>query len=267
MTSVSDYALKISDNELQRYRAMAASAQQLEAELWHTAGIGPRANVVDLGCGPGAMLLALAEHVGPTGSVIGVDADAPAIAVAENLIAAAGLANARVQVGDATTSGLASASADVVVLRHVLAHNQRIEADLVTHAGDLVRPGGCVYLVDVDATMIRHRGAPPEFDELRESYRAWHASRGNDLQVGLRLPALLAAAGLDLVTDTAFLVCVDYTPGMRTPAWAARDAMVQAGFADADALERWEAAFAAMDVSSTPPRSFLSYFVAVGRRP
>lgn len=263
---MSDYALRMSEVELARYRGMAAAAQELEADLWTSAGVVPGAHVIDLGCGPGAVLLALAERVGPTGAVIGVDTDAASVGVAEGLIAAAGLTNAQARVGHGTSTGLPAASADVVVMRHVLAHNQRIEQALVSHAASLVRPGGCVYLVDIDASLRRSRNAPAEDRELWERYIALHAVRGNDLQVGLRLPLLLAEAGLDVVIDTAVVAIVDSAPGLRPPSWAAREAMVEAGLADADDVRRWGEAFDAADQATVRPRLFLPYFVAAGRR-
>ena len=79
-TASSTYALRLSDDELGRYRMMAARARAEEGDLWTQAGIVPGARVADVGCGPGAMLVTLAEVVGPTGHVIGVDADPAAVA-------------------------------------------------------------------------------------------------------------------------------------------------------------------------------------------
>ncbi len=264
---MSDYALKISDAELARYRVMASTARELEAELWTAAGLGSGAHVLDIGCGPGATVLALAEVVGPTGSVVGVDADPGAIAMAEALIEAAALTNARVQLGDGTATGLPAGGADVVMMRHVLAHNQQLEQDLVRHAAELVRPGGHVYLVDVDVSMLRQRDVAPELVDLHDRYIAFHAQRGNDLATGLRLVPLLAQAGLEVVVDTALMNVVKVPPGLRSPGWAARDALVAAGLADEGDLARWEEAFQRSDAATVRPTFFGPYFVAVGRRP
>ena len=264
---MTDYALRISDAELARYRTMAAAAQSLETELWNAAGIVPGARVLDLGCGPGAMVLALAEIVGPTGSVVGVDADAGAMAMAQALIEAAGLTNARAQAGDATATGLPPGEADVAMMRHVLAHNQRIEQDLVRHAAELVRPGGHVFLVDVDVSMLRQRDVEPELLDLHDRYIAFHAQRGNDLATGLRLVPLLTGAGLEVVVDTALMNVVDVPPGLRSPGWAARDALVETGLADAADLHRWDEAYTRSDAAVVRPKFFGPYFVAVGRRP
>ncbi|HUR75178.1 MAG TPA: methyltransferase domain-containing protein [Sporichthya sp.] len=264
---MTDYALRMSPEELGRYRMMAAQAQDLEAELWAQAGIVPGARVVDLGCGPGAALLAMAEVVGADGSVYGVDGDPAAVAVAESLIAGAGLTNASVVVGDVAASALPPEPMDVAVLRHVLAHNGSTEQAIVDHAASLVRPGGCVYLVDVDATMLRSRPRPPLMDEVQERYLAYHAQRGNDLRVGLRLADLLERAGLDIVVETIRVAVVDIPRGFRPPAWAAREAMVAAGVISAGDVERWAAGYAEIDAGDRRLRGFFPTFVAAGRKP
>jgi SAM-dependent methyltransferase len=267
MCVMTDYALRMSPTELGRYRMMAAQAQDLEAALWVEAGIVPGAQVVDLGCGPGAALLAMAQAVGADGSVHGVDGDAAALAVAESLIAGAGLTNATVSTGDVAATKVVPGSVDVAVLRHVLAHNGPTEQDIVDHAASLVRPGGCVYLVDVDSSMIRTRPRPPLLDEIAERYETYHVQRGNDLRVGLRLVDLLERAGVEVVVDTMKVTVADIPPGFRPPAWAAREAMVAAGVLDATDVERWAAGFAEIDAADRRPKGFFPIFVAAGRKP
>jgi hypothetical protein len=58
------YALALSEAELTRYRMMAEQARSAEADPWRRAGIVPGARVADVGCGPGALLPALAAAVG-----------------------------------------------------------------------------------------------------------------------------------------------------------------------------------------------------------
>jgi SAM-dependent methyltransferase len=261
------YALRFSEAERGRYLFMAERARADEAGLWAAAGIVPGAHVVDLGCGPGATLVTMAQVVGPDGSVTGVDGDPEAVAAALEMIAAAGLDNATARVGEAAAAGLLPGAVDVAVYRHVLAHNGRREQELVDAAAALVRPGGCVYLVDVDVSMIRMQPTPPVMEEIRQRYAEFHAGRGNDLQVGLRLGDLLTAAGLELVAFEGRLPVVNPPPGMRPPAWAARDAMRAAGLVDDADLARWDAFFAEADASPSRPLMFLPSLHAVGRRP
>ena len=73
--------------------------------------------VVDVGCGCGATVLALAGRVGPDGHVLGVDVSEPMTARAKQRIAEAGLSQAEVRVADASTFAFAPASTDLLFSR------------------------------------------------------------------------------------------------------------------------------------------------------
>lgn len=261
------YALSLSDAELSRYLFMAERARSEEQEHWWAAGVVPGAQVADIGCGPGAVLAVLAELVGPQGSVDGVDADPAAVAAAEQLLSRQGARHAGVRQGSATASGLPAASYDVVMLRHVLAHNGGEEAAIVRHLAELVRPGGAVYVVDVDLTGIRLHPRIPEALEMQEAYARFHAQRGNDPSIGLRLGELLRQAGLEQVQHRGWFSLASPPPGVRPPVWAAREALVAEGFATAEDLARWAAAFERQDLAAERPTLFAPLFSAVGRRP
>ena len=80
------YSLALTDEEIGRYRFMAHLARQSEAERWRTAGFVPDARVADIGCGPGLVLVELADIVGPDGYVVGIDRGAAEIDTASKLI-------------------------------------------------------------------------------------------------------------------------------------------------------------------------------------
>jgi SAM-dependent methyltransferase len=245
------YSLQLSKQELMRYRMMAAGAADNEAAEWSAAGILPGARIADVGCGPGAILRLLAERIGAEGRAVGIDADPSAVSLAQQQTA--DLPQVRVQVGRADATGLEPGAYDVIMCRHVLAHNGGREGAIVAHLASLTAPGGCVYLVDVDATALRFTPSGPELQDLQERYREFHRARGNDLSVGLRRYACRAPV-------------LRVPPGMRPPSWAARDDMVAEGFAtDAD-IKRWEDAFARLDLAQHRPWLFPANFVAIGRR-
>src|SRR5262249_59163028 len=60
-------------SELRRLEFQAAAWRGVTLALCRTAGMGPGARVVDLGCGPGFLTIDLASIVGETGHVIAVD--------------------------------------------------------------------------------------------------------------------------------------------------------------------------------------------------
>ena len=264
---MSEYALRLSDEERGRYRFMAEAARRSEAALWSIAGIVEGARVADVGCGPAALSVVVAGVVGPTGHVWAVDGTREATAAARETVEAAGATNVTVSTGEAADTGLEPGSVDVVMIRHVLAHNGPSEQAIVDHAAALVRPGGAVLLVDVDASAFRVRPEDPDLMDLDARYRQWHAQRGNDLAVGLRLDELLENAGLDVEAYEGRFEIVRLPPGVRPPAWAARDALTTAGLAGEDDVARWEAAFDRNARATPPPKLFAPIFIAVGRRP
>lgn len=264
MADTEAYALELSPAELERYRMMAEVARQSEADLWQLAGLQPGAVVADVGCGPGGMFPALVAAVGDSGRVIGVDGERQAVAAAEALVAANGWHNVDVRSGQADDSGVEPGSVDVVMMRHVLAHNGAREQQIVDHLATLVKPGGCVYLVDIDGAAMRLRPTNPGVEELTAAYLRFHAGQGNDLQPGLRLRDLLGAAGLDVLGYRGWYNIVTPPPGVRPPSWAARAAMVAAGVATEEDIARWEAALE--ELSAQQPTIFATLFGAVGRR-
>jgi ubiquinone/menaquinone biosynthesis C-methylase UbiE len=261
----SGYSLTLSEDELRRYRFMADAARQTEQDLWQVADIAPGATVADIGCGPGALFPAVMDAIGPGGRLIGVDENAKTVAAAQAMIDANAWPNATVQVGRAEATGLPDGSLDVAMVRHVLGHNGPTEQQIVNHLAALIRPGGHLYLVDVDASMFRIRPSDPDVESLDETYRAFHAARGNDLEVGLRLSRLLTAAGLEVAAYRGWIQVLVPTGEFRPPAWAAREAMKESGFASDADIARWDTALTAL--TADPPTIFFPIFGAVGRRP
>jgi SAM-dependent methyltransferase len=258
------YSLAISEQELTRYARMAADAARGEVAEWSSAGIVAGARVADIGCGPGAVLRLLAEQVGTSGSVIGIDADPAAASIARQQVA--GLRNSEIRVGKADATGLVPGGYDVVMCRHVLAHNGGSEGAIVGHLASLVAPGGCVYLVDIDATAMRVSPSDPDEHDLWERYQEFQRARGNDLSVGLLLGDLLDEVGLTVETYAWCSPALRVLPGARPPSWAAREAMVAEGFATEADVERWEAAFDRLDAVEQRPWMFPPGLVAIGRR-
>ena len=263
---MTDYSLAMSDSEIRRYTMMAEHARSSEAELWEVAGIVAGAVVADVGCGPAAISVCMAKVVGPSGRVIGIEPDPAALSTAQRFIAQAGVENVEIRQGSATDSTLSPGSVDVAVMRLVLAHNQRTEQQMVDQLAQLVRPGGSLYLVDIDGTASRILDADPELGDLHERYVQFQSARGNDLQVGLRLGQLIVGAGLKVVVHEGRYSIITPPPGVHPPAWAARESMLADGIATAEDVARWGEALDRMDHSAVRPTVFVANFVAIGRK-
>jgi hypothetical protein len=99
---------------------------------------------------------------------------------------------------------------------------------------------------------------------MTERYRAFHAARGNDLRPGPQLAGWLRGAGLDVLDFRGRYQILPAPPGLRPPAWAARDAMLAAGIVSTADLDRWERE---LDAVTDRPTLFMPLFIAVGRTP
>jgi len=263
---MADYTLAVSEAEIARYRLMAQRALADETRQLALAGVATGAVIADVGCGPAAMSVELATMVGPTGRVIAVEREDEARAAARQVIAESGVENVELREGTATSTGIEPGSVDVVMMRHVLAHNGGDEQTIVDHLASLVRPGGAVYLVDVDLTGMRILDGDPEIADLTPIYSEFHAARGNDPMVGLRLGKLLAEAGLEVADFTGSYSIIVMPPGIRPPLWAAREAMLAQGAATQADVDRWGAAFDRMDTAEARPTVFAPLFIGIGRK-
>ena len=187
---MSDYTLKLSEFERMRFRMMAATALDKEGDLWERAGIVKGARVVDVGCGPGAVLVELARLVGPEGRVVGVDQDAEARQTATAWAAEEGLANVEVRAGLAADTGLSLGEWDAAMMRHVLLHNGPTIGAILAHVLALLKPAGHAVLDETAFGCVRYeRDLEPDLQDLEDRYAAVLASQGNDLEIGPHLAA------------------------------------------------------------------------------
>ena len=172
--------------------------------LWHDHRclpplLSPGLSVLDVGCGTGAITRGIAEAVGPTGLVVGVDRDAGLI---ERARAHAGaVPHLRFEEGDATRLDY-DARFDVVTAARALQWIASPEAAL-TSMTRAVRPGGRVVVLDYNHTLNSWEPAPPpDFLEVYALFLSWRAANGWDNEMANHCPALFEAAGLlDIRTE------------------------------------------------------------------
>jgi SAM-dependent methyltransferase len=179
-------------------RRLQHQAERLAGEAaWLFDRVGPLegASVVELGTGPRGNLDALAERVGPTGTVVGVELNGEAVALARRLVAERGLQNVKPMHGDARSSGLPGGYFDLATARLVLVNVPQPE-QIVAEAVRLTRPGGAVAFHEADA--LTRIPDPPLYawTRLMDLLGQYAESNGIDLFVGRRLPTLLRDAGL-----------------------------------------------------------------------
>ena len=112
--------------------------------------IQPGHSVLDVGCGPGIDTLALAELVGPTGYVVGVDVDAAMIAEANRRAEQAGCRGwCHHEVGDAVALPLETSTFDSCRSERLFQHVHN-PAGVLLEMARVTKPGGWVVILDAD---------------------------------------------------------------------------------------------------------------------
>ena len=233
------YTFRLDEAEIDRFRAMAANAERHERALWQRAGIVEGASVVDLGCGPGALLPLLATLVGSQGMVVGVDNDPVAAATARQVADSLDVAT-HVVCADGAATGLPAGAADVVMCRNVLVHYGPRVGEFLAHAATLLRPGGHLISVEPDVAGIDFGTAYAE-RAYEQRWAAMMRADGSDPSLGRgdRLPRLLRDHGWHVVDALAW---TDRLVIDKSPAWAAADAIVRREFATRVELAEWRRA-------------------------
>jgi len=155
------------------------------------AGIKPGMRVADLGCGTGMITQLLAELVGPTGEVVGVDYSTAQVVQARELLPVE-VTNVRFVAASATDTGLARESFDVVYCRFLLIHLKEPEAAL-REMRDLLKPGGIVVCEDGDLTSAASE-PPSRLQEFSNLFGALGPKWGVDYTLGRRLFQMVIAA-------------------------------------------------------------------------
>ena len=136
------YSLGATDAELRRLIHLASHEEDRVIDACRLAGVVAGATVLDIGCGPLGALGALAQVAGEEGTVIGIDASAPALEKARAILPPH-VRFVHADVNEVTREQLGIEAADVAYCRLMLVH-QADPARTLRNIARLVRPGGMV---------------------------------------------------------------------------------------------------------------------------
>jgi len=148
------YPLGNTQAEHERLARQAARFAYVTERAFRRAGVGPGQRVLELGSGAGDVAMLVAELVGPSGEVLGIERDSDSIAWARARAQSAGLTNVRF-----TQSDVADLPAgnpfDVALGRFIL----MFVPDPVTVMRSVarqVRPGGIIVFLEVTWSATLH---------------------------------------------------------------------------------------------------------------
>jgi ubiquinone/menaquinone biosynthesis C-methylase UbiE len=190
-----EYVLGGSEAELRRLRAQAAEHEESSRWLLEAVGLREGSRVLDVGCGPIGILPLLAEAVGVSGEVVGLEREPRFVAMARAEMARLGLTNVTIVEGDALSSSLEAGSFDLVHERLVMV-NVPERGDLVRTMAALAAPGGIIALQDIDNISWTCEPAHDSWTVLLDLFHDVFRAGGGDPFVGRRLPGLMRQAGV-----------------------------------------------------------------------
>jgi arsenite methyltransferase len=167
----------------------------------------PGERILDVGCGPGFYVAELLEEVGANGSLVGIDAAAPMLALAANRCE--GHANVEFHEGDATELPVGDGDFDAALSVQVFEYLDDVPQAL----GELrraLKPGGRVVLWDVDWSTVSMYSADP--DRMRRVLDAWDAHLSDPVLPRTLAPKLREAGFEDVTCEGHTFATIDFIP-------------------------------------------------------
>ena len=191
---MSEYVLSHQkEGERERLDLMSRLLDPMHRRHIEQLGIGPGARTLEVGCGNGSISAWLAERVAPGGRAVAVDLDLSLVD--------ADVPSLELRQADIVAGPVEPRDFDLVTARAVLHHVASTEA-AVTNLVASVRPGGAILLIEPDFLPVSV-AEPPDVGAFWEGWLAWSRREGIDYLIGRRLPATLAALGLDSIEASA----------------------------------------------------------------
>lgn len=181
----------------ERLRILARVLQPTTVSLFDRVGIKPGLACLDVGCGGGDVSLILAQRVGPTGRVIGLDMDDIKLKLARDEAEAQQLNNVRFECVD-INDWQGESAFDLIYSRCLLTHLQD-PATVLVRMLQALRPGGVVIIEDIDFSGHLCHPHLPALQRYMDLYTQIVQRRGGDPNIGPRLPGLLLEAGFEQV--------------------------------------------------------------------
>lgn len=190
----STYVLGHADAEVQRLLLQGRLYDDYTEHALRLAGLRPGMRVLDIGSGPGDVSFVAARLVGPTGTVLGVDAEPAMVELARARAGEKGLSTVRFM-RSAIDAITLDEPVDAVIGRLILMHLPDAAATL-RHLVSFVRPGGVVAFSENDITGAHGVPDTPLFRRVTGGIVRAFEAMGLSPRFGTTLHTVFADAGL-----------------------------------------------------------------------
>ena len=155
----------------------------------------PGMDVLDVGCGTGAITADIAKAVGPDGTALGIDRDAANLAIAVQEYG--GMGNLRFEGADILTlTDTFDNHFDIVTAARTIQWISEPQRAIV-HMKKTAKPGGRVIVLDYNLAETHWEPEPPiDFQRFYEAFLDWRNANHWDNRMASHLPGLFNSAGL-----------------------------------------------------------------------
>ena len=199
-TTDATYVMGHTSGEEQRLQRLGQLLYVFTKHLFEHAGIAPGMKVLDVGSGAGDVALLLAELIGPTGSIVGVDVYPKVLETARARLQAAGFEHATFLAGDIREVVLDN-DFDAVVGRNILMYVAN-PTEVLRICASHLRPGGVVAFQEVEWSLTERGAGMSSLPPLVQQAATWivggFRQAGAEMQMGFKFPQLFLDAGLPL---------------------------------------------------------------------
>lgn len=191
-----DYVHARDDQEYSRLRHQAEMWRGASEILLDDIGLKPGMSCLDVGSGPGSVMRLMADRVGDTGTVTGLEIDGELGRQALADLRAETGADVRLVEGDVLhTETLPGAPFDLTYCRFFLMHMPDPVA-ILEKMHRWTKPGGVVAAQEFDFEAIAIEPLCPPMMEFNRLFEGVFRAHGRNLRAGRQLPAQFDAADI-----------------------------------------------------------------------
>ena len=209
-TPGSNYVMGRTSHEYERLRRQSKLLEPITRSVLERVGLSAGMSCLDLGCGPGEVMRLMADRVGPSGRVVGIDVDAEVGTEMLAMLRSEGYQQCAFLAGNVQDlEQIETGSFDLVFARLLLLHlNEPVLA--LRKMYSRVKPGGRIVVQEYYFPTMDSYPAAEALLEFKTVFFGVYDKEGRETRMGLKLPAYFAEASIGAPdgTDVAgFLDC------------------------------------------------------------
>jgi ubiquinone/menaquinone biosynthesis C-methylase UbiE len=204
----SNYVMGRTSGEYERLRRQSEAFEPITRSVLERIGLSTGMTCLDLGCGPGQVMRLMAEHVGPSGRVVGIDVDDRLGTEMLSILHGSGYDQCSFIAGNVQDlEKIETGYFDLVFARFLLLHLANpIQA--LRKMYSRVKQGGKIVVQDFYFPTMDSYPTVEALAEFGTVFFGVYNKEGRETRMGLKLPAFFIEAGIGAPdgTDVAGLL-------------------------------------------------------------